>query len=328
MKELIVTNGDSARDLLIAAGIGTEVLPWRDILHEGPVPKTQTAEELADIRAGYIAERGWETNAEAREGFASRDAVLDGADGFDRVTLWFEHDLYDQLQLIQVIDKLSDVDMAPSKLHLVQAPDHLGLQSPASIGRFQDLSAAVTADQRGLAKRAWDALRQPTPEALAGLLDEDLSALPFLSGAILRLLEELPAPRSGLSRSEHQILQALADDAPLRPPAIFRASAEAEEAEFAGDWSFFGWLDGLAHSPVPLIAGLGDLRFETDLSTEDRRRYLQAELILTDAGRQVLEGHEDNVALNGIDRWLGGTHLRPGHVWRWDSSNCKLMRDG
>lgn len=327
MKELIVTNGDSARDLLIEAGIGTEVLPWRDVLHEGPVPLTSTVGELADIRADYIASRGWASLAEAREGFASRDATLERADDFDRVTLWFEHDLYDQLQLIQVLDRLAELDLPPGKLHLVQAPDYLGLQSPATIGRFQALSAEVSPDQTALARAAWTALRQPTPVELAALLDEDLGALPFLGSAVVRLLEELPAPGSGLSRSERQILQALADDAPLQPSAVFRASAAAEEAQFAGDGSVFGWLDGLAHGPVPLFAGLGDLRFDADLSTEDRRRYLQAQLALTDAGISVLAGQEDHVALNGIDRWLGGTHLRPGHVWRWDASTRKLMRD-
>jgi hypothetical protein len=39
----------------------------------------------------------------------------------------------------------------------------------------------------------------------------------------------------------------------------------------------------------------------------------------TPAGRRVLRGEADHVALNGIDRWVGGVHLR-GHAarWRWD----------
>ena len=35
--------------------------------------------------------------------FAARDAVLSAHSGFDRIELWFEHDLYDQLQLVQVL---------------------------------------------------------------------------------------------------------------------------------------------------------------------------------------------------------------------------------
>jgi hypothetical protein len=39
----------------------------------------------------------------------------------------------------------------------------------------------------------------------------------------------------------------------------------------------------------------------------------------TPAGRLVLRGETDHVALNGIDRWIGGVHLQgPEAPWRWD----------
>jgi hypothetical protein len=40
---------------------------------------------------------------------------------------------------------------------------------------------------------------------------------------------------------------------------------------------------------------------------------------LTNVGRRVLAGKDDAVALNGIDRWIGGVHLHGKSVrWRWD----------
>ena len=42
-------------------------------------------------------------------------------------------------------------------------------------------------------------------------------------------------------------------------------------------------------------------------------------LKLTDAGRRVLDGLDDHVALNGVDRWIGGVHVSGNAVgWRWD----------
>jgi hypothetical protein len=39
----------------------------------------------------------------------------------------------------------------------------------------------------------------------------------------------------------------------------------------------------------------------------------------TAAGGRVLRGEADHVALNGIDRWVGGVHLHGGAArWRWD----------
>jgi hypothetical protein len=42
-------------------------------------------------------------------------------------------------------------------------------------------------------------------------------------------------------------------------------------------------------------------------------------LRLTETGRRVRDGQQDHVALNGIDRWIGGVHLT-GHTvaWRWN----------
>ena len=37
MTDLILTNGDSAGDVLAAAGKNGLILPWRDVLHEGPI---------------------------------------------------------------------------------------------------------------------------------------------------------------------------------------------------------------------------------------------------------------------------------------------------
>jgi hypothetical protein len=48
---------------------------------------------------------------------------------------------------------------------------------------------------------------------------------------------------------------------------------------------------------------------------------------LTGAGAQVLAGQADQVALNGIDRWIGGVHLHGNHVpWRWDDGTEALVR--
>ena len=52
---LIITNGDSAVARMREAGIAGEILPWRDILHEGPVPAAPGLEELSSVRAQFLA---------------------------------------------------------------------------------------------------------------------------------------------------------------------------------------------------------------------------------------------------------------------------------
>ena len=47
---------------------------------------------------------------------------------------------------------------------------------------------------------------------------------------------------------------------------------------------------------------------------------------LTDTGARVLAGEADQIALNGIDRWIGGVHLQGHHVpWHWDDGTETIV---
>jgi hypothetical protein len=89
---------------------------------------------------------------------------------------------------------------------------------------------------------------------------------------------------------------------------VFERVGEREARPFLGDLFFFRIADRLAGAPVPLL----ELDPPGHVSAGTRLRP-------TGAGRRVLRGEADHVALNGIDRWVGGVHLRGGAVrWRWD----------
>lgn len=323
MIDLIITNGDSAGELLRRTLAGAEVLPWRDVLYEGPVPLTDSLEELTAIRVSYLAGSGAGDESAIEFELTSRDRGLGISADFDRVVLWFEHDLYDQLQLIQALDWFADHPREPETLLLVQTDDYIGRQEPETIAEQVTQARPVTQSQLDLAVRAWAAFRQPTPEAWAHLLKEDLSALPFLRGAVVRMLEELPGP-DGLSRTERQLLACLEAKTALSSVALFGTAQKMEEAEFMGDWSFWRFLDGLALAPKPLVAGLECAPFQFD----DKARmeaYVKSQPALTVLGKDVIAGRADWAQHHAIDRWIGGTHLTNARLWRWDSETQHLI---
>jgi hypothetical protein len=207
MREFIITNGDSAAGCLKAARLANKIIPWSDILYEGPVPMTEDLASLSRIRGQFIVKNQWASlGINPSEVFAERDAALAGHTEFDRVTLWFEHDLCDQLQLIQILDWFAPSPGTPGTLHLIQTDDHIGAQDPSTVGRFLPRLVQITDDHLSIARRAWHAFRQPTPTDWANLLNDDLRALPFLRAAVIRMLEELPATGAALTRTERQLL--------------------------------------------------------------------------------------------------------------------------
>ncbi|MGD8277537.1 MAG: DUF1835 domain-containing protein [Gemmatimonadota bacterium] len=319
-----VTNGDSAAMALRSAGVTGGILAWRDVLHDGPVPADLTDDELTAVRATFIADRGWAGFTAALEDFRRRDRRLQRWVAEGEVVLWFERDLYDQLQLIQAIDRLASLDPAAVLVTMTVEREFIPHLSPARIRTLFEQRVEVGVEAREVAKRTWAAFRAPTPEAMAALTVNELPALPFLRAALVRMLEEYPAPDSGLSRTERQILDEVAAGA-ASPAAAFRACQAREESMFMGDASFWPVLQRLLVAYQPLLSWQGLRPAAFPPSFLDDRRFLDYRLELTDAGRAAKAGRIDHVEVNGIDRWIGGVHLVPGNVWRWNREARRLI---
>ncbi|MCU1329880.1 MAG: polymerase, sigma-24 subunit, subfamily, partial [Bryobacterales bacterium] len=119
-----ITNGDSTIMGLRASGLRGDLLAWRDPLHDGPVPRCESLAQLSTIRARALADFGWGSYDDIRQDFAERDARLEASLSEDEVVLWFEHDLYDQLQLLQLLDWFSRQALGTTRLTLIQIDSH------------------------------------------------------------------------------------------------------------------------------------------------------------------------------------------------------------
>jgi hypothetical protein len=320
---LHITNGDSMIPSLRESGIGGEVLPWRDALHDGPVPADLSEDELDDVRARHLADRGWATQEEARAGFTEREVVLTGALEGDEIVLWFEHDLYDQLQLIQVLAWFAARPGSADRLSMISIDSHPEVERFVGLGQLNGAQLAplfptrqpVTPAQLELGERAWGAFRAPAPTGIQELIRGDTSALPFLGRALRRHLEQFPSTANGLSRSEQQILDVVSAGV-RRMDHLFLGTQELEDAPFLGDTCLWLYVAELASGPNPLLRSTD--AFPIGLPTTAAE--CQREVAITGAGVSVRRREADWIALRGrIDRWLGGVHLEgPRPAWRWD----------
>ena len=287
---LHITNGDCAVPALRAAGARGAVLPWSEVLHNGPVPGGLDAAALREVRARYLSAEGARSEAATLALLEARDERLDAALGAgEPIVLWFEADLYDVLLLIQVLDRVPD--RAPVELVLVGQAEWTSVThvEPRRLAEIARRAPRVGPERLQLARTAWAAFTSSAPTALEPLA-WGTPALPAIGQALRRLLEELPWVGTGLGRTERQLLAALADGASTREEA-FKAAARAEERPFLGDASAFAALDRLA----PLLDG----------DVPNAR------------GRAVLAGGEEWSPAQ--ERWIGGVRLPPGpSPWRWD----------
>jgi hypothetical protein len=324
---LHITNGDSAAGVMGRAGFDGQILPWRDVLHEGPVSAQLPLATLSHLRAHFLADKGWAELETAQAQMIARDRLLASAADFDRIVLWFEHDLFDQLQLLQILSWFADHDRGRTRLDMLciesfpGLPDFggLGELAPEQMASLRGREQPVTAAQLALAKAGFEAFGAGGPRPLVEILQRDSSPLPHLRPALARMLEEYPWQGDGLARSRRQLLWSVktcgGDLA-----AMFRACTHMEEARYLGDAIFLDYADGLAEASEPA------LHFIESGAAEDSSPWQQL-VLLTRFGERLLSGAADFVAANGINRWIGGVHLARDR-WRYNPTTKTVLPTG
>jgi hypothetical protein len=281
---LHITNGEATKMRLEPSGVPGEFLSWDDVLHEGRTPLA-SGEEWWRVRAHHLGSAGYGSEEEMLRHFRDRGDPLDAARRHDEVVFWFEHDLYDQLLLLHHLWWLSN--------------------QPSSRTRYSIVIGA----------EIWGAYCGDDPGRLVPVMDRPdvRRLLPYVPGAMRRLLEEFPAVGNGLARSERQILDVLSEG-PRSPEQAFVAAARLEEDIWMGDWPFWSIVKRLAAGPHPLVT----------LEVRDVPGRLPSGMVtITGTGRRVLAGGADHLALNAPSRWIGGTFLSPERPWRWTGSSLQ-----
>ena len=313
MSALHITNGDCAANTL-RTFLTDPVLITCDVLHDGPAPAVD-GDAWHEVRARWLTDASEARFAETRASLAAFDRTITHPGRHDEIVLWFEHDLFDQLLLIRTLDLLGAAQVR--NVSLICIGEFPGVDRFVGLGQLNADQLAslypgrtpVNPEQYMVASEAWRAFRAADPRELHKLMVRLDDTLPFLPGAIHRLFEEYPSTTNGLSRSAHAILRVL-EFGPLDAGVLFPRTQAEEPRPFMGDLGHFDIVRALASARVPLVGITPPQTVE-----------------ITDAGRRVLAGRDDAVALNGIDEWRGGVHLVGAErsPWRWNPDRETLV---
>ena len=311
-KQLHIVDGESTGGSLRVAGFHKDgyLLPWRDSLDSGPVPRGLTLRHLSRLRSRFWT--GKSTTA-----FDQRDAALARHADYEEIVLWFGATPVCQLSLIQLLAWLGERGRIKQGLSLVSA--YGGWLRPEQLLQAYAARQPVTSAQKRLGGRAWLAFCSPSPVALSRLLTTDLRPLPELRDTMSFMLQEYPERHSGLSRLEQKLLRTVQSLGVTAP--AFAVGSTSLRTEMVGDGFLFDMLRTFVRARHPL------LRFAEPFTGKlDSYQFNGSKITVTDAGQRVLAGKADHVALNGINRWIGGVHLLGHRVrWRWDERLHRMV---
>jgi hypothetical protein len=314
-----VCNGDSTADTLSLADLPGEIRVWADALDQGPVRNVSDADHYR-ARDEFWATRG---RRDATTQLRAWDAGFDEAAAAEELILWFEHDLFDQLALVRLLARLARRGL-PSQLTIVsidrhpEVPNFLGLGElkPEQLAELWPRRTPLSRDAIDESITAWIAITADDPRAVP-FLSRRIKAMPFLAGALERHLEEFPDPQSGLSRTERQVLAAVARGVATAAELVPAVHAIDPRYPISGDL--------LAHT-LQTLARCGFIEGAPPPGPPSNDMFANVTSTITPAGRQALAGALDRIHEHGIDDWRGGVHLAgKGPVWRWDSAQKRLV---
>jgi len=368
--KLHITNGDSTGEMLKEIShLEGDIICWRDVLHDGPLLNT-SYENYADSRAKFLAATVNNTllnqekptnETDILQDFIDRKATLERLDQYDEVILWFEHDLYDQLQIIEIMAALNEQGGTNRKLSIICIGEHpevpyfygLGQLTLKQLSALYPCRECITQAQLDIGTKIWAALRSPIPDDLLSRLEEiPVQEFPYMKPALMRFFREFPALENGLTQTQWYLLNAIAE--PCQDlPALMRFLEQNEAAGslakdvcardryqeiVAGEATFgrlFHQLQELESAPF-----MGDLWVKKELDTlcQAKVPYVTCPFVdkehpvgrntqyeITDAGRQALEGELHWGDLNDYDMWRGGVHITGGSPMFWDEKTLTFV---
>jgi hypothetical protein len=330
MKRLILTTSDSGAGALKGVRIADAVIPFGYRFVWGPLPSdaaiAQALTPLAAQRDG--SDDNWLSRIYRKHlgKIDNHTSLIDLCDRFEAIDLWIDPDPNAQLILIWLLSYLGRHQNVAAKLNLVQIDTPIGNHNSEEVAAWRIPQVKVLNEHIAKASTAWQAYQASTPQNWFDLLSDDLGVLPQLRPAALGLLEELPAPATGLGATETRMLELISTGI-ASPFDVFPGHEKANKRRVFDYWEVGSLLDNLAHCTAPLVSGLDEGPFTLEMHNDRDRhqRYRRSRLSLTALGQAVLAGREDFSWHNPVHRWWGGTELTNDRLWRWDAARQVLI---
>ncbi|WP_153770407.1 DUF1835 domain-containing protein [Labrenzia sp. CE80] len=317
LQTLHIRCGNDIEQALQRAGFSGDFLMVPDPVCQGPISDGPDA--LA-ARARFIAdEYPGEDESKTLVDLLATEARLAAAGDYARIVLWFEHDPYDQLLLIKILNQFRKTGADKRKVELVSLDRFPGISKFIGIGQLSPAAIRhLYSGRQPVAEAAYDlaastsaAFLTKDPCALHALSQQSLDSLPFLAGALSRYLAELPDLHTGLSFTEGLCLQIL-NNGPLAWRKVFSTfMRKIDPLPYHGDLMFLGTLLRLRDAEKPALESQ-----MLDLTPEG---WGKTEFNLTEVGRQLLNGQLDWKSCGARLRYHGSITCFADPDWRWDS---------
>ena len=212
--QLHITNGDILTNKLSTLKLEGDIITWREMLCEGKTETNVGSESFWKTRfeflnKNYKISKSWFIDKTLKE-----YRTLCNHKQEDRIVLWFDFDLFDQINMLAVISWLK-THRPYAEISLVSSEGDddsldimgLGELTDEQLRKLYTNRTLLTQDDIEYADYVWQLYCSDNPIRLENLKDFDSFQFTHLSGAIEAHLMRFPTIRNGLNEVENNILR-------------------------------------------------------------------------------------------------------------------------
>lgn len=213
---LHITNGNVLTDYLRELDFKDDILTWQEMLCEGPTIPKIDSDEFFELRANFL--RAYYDIEVDSNDLKKELSKLDNVDQYEEINLWFEYDLFCQINLIGVMNLIHQKEI-DKPIYLicsgrVEGEKNLkGLAelSPAQIEQHYNNRILLTKEDKDLTVALWRTYCGKDHNILKPYIVTK-SSFKYMSNCLKAHLKRFPHQKSGLSVLEDNILRIIRDN--------------------------------------------------------------------------------------------------------------------
>ncbi len=287
---LHITNGDILTKRLHALKPKGDIITWREMLCEGKTLTNVGSEPFWKARFEFLNKNYKVSKSWFIEKTLKEYRSLCNHKQQDRIVLWFEHDLFCQINMLAVISwlkanrKYAEISLVCSGKEGASGNNGLNDLNDQQLLNLYSNRTILNRDDIEYADYVWQLYCSDNPIRLENLTDFKNYQFDYLSDAITSHLLRFPSIKNGLNAMENNILQLSVDKKPKSRKALLNTILKNQGTLGFGDSQYDRALSRLK----PLFSTFNPVK-------------------LTEKGRQILDFKTSYYSsLQGNDVYLGG----------------------
>lgn len=291
MSQLHILNGDSSKHCLDALHISGDVAVWREMLSDGPVVESVASEAFWATRALFFETTSSVSAAKYFQLTRDEFSKITAFNQFDETVLWFEYDLFCQINLMALCSFLHRHRQQNSRISLICVGNSQQSEQLLGLGEFPEDELRIAYENRieltaadlQFADDIWQLYCQPDPADLAKKINIPHPTFNYLRDAFAAHFHRFPGKFNGLNSIENKILTLLFNE-PKSANQIVGELLRWQTWFGFGDLQYFAYLDQLK--------SLYEIVDDT--------------IHITDFGKKVLGGETSFLTVNQPEYYFGG----------------------